>query len=76
MYACKRRCATKRPHTKTLMVFEEVLPLESDEASALKLKDGNRDYGLIAQLYQQLKKNYDERLDYWLQTTFTSARWR
>jgi uncharacterized protein YjbI with pentapeptide repeats len=60
----------KRPHTRTLMVLEEVIPLESDEASALKLEDGSRDYGLIAQLYQQLKKNYDDRLDYWAADDF------
>lgn len=52
----------ERPHSETRMAFEEVVPLESDEA--LKLENGKRNYGLIAQLYHQLKKNYDERLDY------------
>lgn len=60
----------KRPDSKTLMVFEEELPLEHEEASALKLGDGSRDYGLIAQLYQRLKKNYDDRLDYWAADDF------
>jgi hypothetical protein len=48
------------------MVFEEDLPLDSEYASTLNLPGGGgRDYGLIAQLYQQLKKNYDDLLDYW-----------
>jgi len=56
----------KRPHNLNLMVFEEDLPLDSEYASTLNLPDGDgRDYGLIAQLYQQLKKNYDNHLDYW-----------
>ena len=35
---------------------------------ALRTKEGEpdeRNYGLIAELYQQLKKNYDDRKDYW-----------
>jgi hypothetical protein len=24
-----------------------------------------RDYGLIAELYEQVKKNYDDKRDYW-----------
>jgi uncharacterized protein YjbI with pentapeptide repeats len=55
----------KRPHNQNLMVFEEDLPLENDYASTLRLPNGQRDYGVIAQLYQQLKKNYDDHLDYW-----------
>jgi uncharacterized protein YjbI with pentapeptide repeats len=55
----------KRPNNQNLMVFEEDLPLDSEHASTLRLPSGERDYGLIAQLYQQLKKNYDDRLDYW-----------
>ncbi len=55
----------KRPHNQNLMVFEEDLPLDDKYASTLGLANGERDYGLIAQLYQQLKKNYDEHLDYW-----------
>ena len=27
-------------------------------------RDGQRDYRAVAQIYQQLKKNYDSRLDY------------
>jgi hypothetical protein len=50
------------------MVFEEVAILDDGTTAALKSRAGNgdeRDYGLIAELYQQLKKNYDERKDYW-----------
>jgi uncharacterized protein YjbI with pentapeptide repeats len=50
------------------MVFEEEVALDDTAAAALRPGDGNsdgRDYGLIAELYQQLKKNYDERKDYW-----------
>lgn len=56
----------KRKSSGKRMVFEEVVELEAAEA----LKPGKnstdeRDYGSIAELYQQLKKNYDERKDYW-----------
>jgi uncharacterized protein YjbI with pentapeptide repeats len=47
------------------MLFEEEVDLKY--ASALETgrdSDDERDYGLIAELYQQLKKNYDERKDY------------
>ena len=50
------------------MVFEEIVDLWHGAASALKPGSDNpneRDYGLIAELYQQLKKNYDDRKDYW-----------
>ncbi len=50
------------------MVFEEEVDLASGFAQALRPAEGSldeRNYGLIAELYQQLKKNYDERKDYW-----------
>ncbi len=50
------------------MVLEEEIDLKRDMASALRPGPDNhdeRDYGLIAELYQQLKKNYDDRKDYW-----------
>ena len=50
------------------MVFEEEVDLAADFAEALRPAEGSsdeRNYGLIAELYQQLKKNYDERKDYW-----------
>lgn len=48
------------------MMFEEVVDLE--HAKDLAPREDNpdeRDYGLVAELYQQLKKNYDARQDYW-----------
>jgi hypothetical protein len=48
-------------------VFEESVPLEY--ATGLR-RDGERDYRAVAQLYQQLKKNYDSRLDYWTANEF------
>jgi uncharacterized protein YjbI with pentapeptide repeats len=48
------------------MLFEEEVKL--DAAADLKPQADSRDrrdFGLIAELYQQLKKNYDERKDYW-----------
>jgi hypothetical protein len=50
------------------MVFEEVVELGIPYASSLwtEEEDSNeRDYVVIAELYQRLKKNYDERKDYW-----------
>lgn len=53
----------RRLHNGNLMVFEEAVPLSEDPT--LRLFNGERDYGLIAQLYQRLKKNYDGSLAYW-----------
>ena len=56
----------RRRGSRKRVVFEEEVDLTS--AKDLRpAKDGpdERDYGLIAELYQQLKKNYDERKDYW-----------
>lgn len=51
------------------MVFDEEKTLRLDqEATVALLSDAGpdeRNYGLIAELYQQLKKNYDDRKDYW-----------
>ncbi len=45
--------------------------MTSEEAPHLGLwRDGNRDHKAIAQIYQQLKKNYDDRLDYWTANEF------
>jgi uncharacterized protein YjbI with pentapeptide repeats len=46
-------------------VFEEDVSLKHDRAQALKYNRGDhpRNYHLIAELYHQLKKNYDERQD-------------
>ncbi len=35
-----------------------------------------RDYRAVAQIYQQLKKSYDTRLDFWTATNSTSAKWK
>jgi uncharacterized protein YjbI with pentapeptide repeats len=48
------------------MLFEEEVDLK--DAPELKLgtySSDELDYGLIAETYQQLKKNYDDRKDYW-----------
>jgi uncharacterized protein YjbI with pentapeptide repeats len=50
------------------MLFEEEVDLNRKPAHALEPSGDchdERDYGLIAEIYQQLKKNYDERKDYW-----------
>jgi len=33
-------------------------------------RHGHCDYRAVAQIYQQLKKNYDSRLDYWTANEF------
>ncbi len=66
----------KRKKGGKRMVFEEEVILDDETAAALRPKEGNRDeldYGLIAELYQQLKKNYDERKDYWTAGDFHYA---
>ncbi|HEV2197157.1 MAG TPA: pentapeptide repeat-containing protein [Candidatus Acidoferrum sp.] len=53
------------------MVFEEEVDLEAVPDLSPKERGGNeRDYGIIAQLYRQLKKNYDEHKDYWVAGDF------
>jgi uncharacterized protein YjbI with pentapeptide repeats len=50
------------------MVFDEVIDPQHGAAWALRPPEGNpnpRNYRLIAELYQQLKKNYDDQRDYW-----------
>jgi len=52
------------------MVFEEDGRLRLDQVDTVALlTEGHGpdklNYGLIAELYQQLKKNYDDRRDYW-----------
>jgi uncharacterized protein YjbI with pentapeptide repeats len=48
------------------MVFEEEVDLQAAyDLAPVKDSPDERDYELIAELYQQLKKNYDERKDYW-----------
>ena len=59
----------KRVDNRGLAVFEETIPLEHEFAKELK-RDGQSDYRAVAQIYQQLKKNYDSRLDYWTANEF------
>ena len=54
----------KREGNRGLAVFEETIPLDQQYAKGLH-RDGQRAYRAVAQIYQQLKKNYDSRLDYW-----------
>jgi uncharacterized protein YjbI with pentapeptide repeats len=57
----------RRPNGKR-MVFDEVVDLKHGAAWDLRAVEGDpdrRNYRLIAELYQQLKKNYDDRRDYW-----------
>jgi hypothetical protein len=58
-----------RENKRGLTVFEETIDLEDEDGIGL-LKDGQRDYQAVAQVYQQLKKNYDSRLDYWTANEF------
>ncbi len=58
---CKR--ANGKP-----MVFDEAVNPQHEVARDLRPMKGDpnaRNYRLIAELYQQLKKNYDDRRDYW-----------
>lgn len=57
----------ERKGTRRFMVFDEEVEL-AEEAAALTTKPADadeRNYCLIAELYQRLKKNYDDRRDYW-----------
>jgi len=69
----------ERKGCRKRMVFEELVKFGDDDLVKIghkmrlstydletdELSPDDRDYGLIAELYQQLKKNYDERKDYW-----------
>jgi uncharacterized protein YjbI with pentapeptide repeats len=59
----------KRDGNRGLAVFEETIPLKQEYGRGLR-RDGQRDYRALAQIYQQLKKNYDSRLDYWTADEF------
>lgn len=91
-----------RKGNRKRMVFEEIVDINSawplrtnkNVSAWPETKENNstdRDFGLIAELYQQLKRNYDGRGDYWaagdfhygememkrlrLQTQNSFARW-
>jgi hypothetical protein len=58
----------KRKGSGKRIVFEEIVDLNYPPAGALSPQKGDpneRNYSLIAELYQQLKKNYDDKRDYW-----------
>jgi len=58
----------ERPGSRKRMAFDEIVDSKCPDASALRPKEDtadSRNYRLIAELYQQLKKNYDDRRDYW-----------
>jgi uncharacterized protein YjbI with pentapeptide repeats len=58
----------RRPRTEKWFLFDEVVDTSHPQAEHLKPAPGDpneRNYKLIAELYHQLKKNYDSRGDYW-----------
>ena len=59
----------KRENNRGLTIFEETIDLNQEFAKGLE-KKGQRDYWAVAQIYQQLKKSYDSRLDYWTANEF------
>lgn len=61
----------RRKGGRGLAVFDEAVPTEQDSSD--ELQDGHRDhcaYCAAEQIYHQLKKNYDSRLDYWTANEF------
>jgi len=58
-----------RFNNQGLSLFEERIPLTTEFGKRLQ-RSGQRDYRAVAQVYQQLKKNYDSRLDYWTADEF------
>ena len=62
-FTSSARWGTRR-RNRGLTVYEETIPYKHDFARRLE-RHGQRDHRAIAQVYQQLKKNYDARLDYW-----------
>ena len=60
-----------RPKKPRFCVFDEDVNLESARALRTSEKSGDeRNYSLIAETYQQLKRNYDAKGDYW-----TAGHW-
>jgi hypothetical protein len=57
------------PGNRRGVIFEETISLDLPEAAGLR-RNGERDYGALAHIYQQLKKNYDTRLEYWMADEF------
>ncbi|MGP8173804.1 MAG: pentapeptide repeat-containing protein [Terracidiphilus sp.] len=59
----------KREGNRGLAVFEETIDLGQQATKGLQ-RNGQRDYRAVEQIYHQLKKNYDARLDYWTANEF------
>ena len=59
----------KREGKRGFSVFEEEISLDHELGKGLQ-RNGQRDYAAILQIYQQLKKNYDSRLDHWTANEF------
>jgi uncharacterized protein YjbI with pentapeptide repeats len=59
----------RSPRRGQLAVFEETAGNEVAEDYFFQV-EGKRDYRAIAQIYRQLKKNYDTHLDYWTANEF------
>ena len=60
---------TKRDGNRGLAVFEERVLLEKKFAKVVQ-EYGPFDYRSVEQIYRQLKKNFDSRLDYWTANEF------
>jgi hypothetical protein len=59
----------KRGDNHGLVVFDEMFLLEQEFAKELQWYE-QLDYRSVEQIYHQLKKNYDFRLDYWTANEF------
>lgn len=59
----------KREDNRGLVVFDEIFLLDREFAEELKWYE-QLDYRAVEQIYHQLKKNYDSRLDYWTANEF------
>jgi len=59
----------KRRKNRGLAIFEETFLLKNNYTEEIQ-QNSQQDYAAIAQIYQQLKKNYDSRLDYWTANQF------
>ena len=62
----------KRPNNRGFAVFDETIPTKTLERQFEVEPKSNwhRDHHAVEQIYQQLKKNYDSRLDYWTANEF------
>jgi hypothetical protein len=58
--------ASWRERNSRSSLFEEMIPIkEADALQPSARSCDERNYGLIAETYQQLKRNYDAKGDYW-----------